>query len=433
VETSPSADRPLVYGLEDRVPLGTALLVSFQQVAAMVVGTITPPLILARILDLPPADTAYLVRVSLLSSALGALLQTTRPGPVGSGLLSVTGTSFAFLQPLVQAGKAGGLPLMLGLTLVTAPVQILLSPFVPRLRRVFTPLVSGVVVLLIGLSLISSAMASVAAPLSPTAPGWASALVAASVLVVVVSAQLLDRPWARLASVLLGIGAGYLVCAVGHWLPVPEPGDGALLQLPRLLPHGFAFRADLVLPFAFIYLISSLEAVGDMTATAQLSGLDTTTPEHWKRLRGGVLADGLTCLVSALMGALPSTTYAQNNGVIQITGVASRRIGPLMAAILALLGLVPAVGRWVTAMPPPVLGALALLLFGLVAVSGLRLILRAGITHRDALLIAISLGVGLGAPTQPRLFAALPAALRALFESGIAAGGVTALLLNMVI
>jgi len=433
VETSPTADRVLVYGLEDRVPLGAALLVSLQQVAAMVVGTITPPLILARILELAPADTASLVSMSLLSSALGALLQTTRPGPIGSGLLSVTGTSFAFLQPLVQAGKAGGLPLMLGLTLVTAPVQILLSPFVPRLRRVFTPLVSGVVVLLIGLSLISSAMASVAAPLSPTAPGWASALVAASVLVVVVSAQLLDRPWARLASVLLGIGAGYLVCAVGHWLPVPEPGDGALLQLPRLLPHGFAFRADLVLPFAFIYLISSLEAVGDMTATAQLSGLDTTTPEHWKRLRGGVLADGLTCLVSALMGALPSTTYAQNNGVIQITGVASRRIGPLMAAILALLGLVPAVGRWVTAMPPPVLGALALLLFGLVAVSGLRLILRAGITHRDALLIAISLGVGLGAPTQPRLFAALPAALRALFESGIAAGGVTALLLNMVI
>ncbi len=282
-------------------------------------------------------------------------------------------------------------------------MQILLAPFVPRLRRVFTPLVSGVVVLLIGLSLIPSAMASVAAPLSPTAPAWASGVVALSVLVVVVTAQLLDRPWARLASVLLGIAAGYLVCGLGHWLHAPEPGDGAWVRLPRLLPHGFAFQGDLVLPFAFIYLVSSIEAVGDMTATAQLSGLDTQGPDHWKRLRGGVLADGLTCLVSALVGALPSTTYAQNNGVIQITGVASRRIGPLMASILALLGLFPAVGRWVTAMPPPVLGALALLLFGLVAVSGLRLILRAGITHRDALLIALSLGVGLGVPSQPRL------------------------------
>jgi NCS2 family nucleobase:cation symporter-2/xanthine permease XanP len=432
VETEPSADQGLVYGLEARVPLGTALLVSLQQVAAMVVGTITPPLILARVLELPQADAAYLVSMSLLSSALGALLQTTRPGPVGSGLLSVTGTSFAFLQPLVLAGRAGGLPLMLGLSLATAPVQILLAPFVPRLRRVFTPLVSGVVVLLIGLSLIPSAMTSVAAPLSTTAPGWASAVVALSVMGIVASAQLLDRPWARLASVLLGISTGYLVCALGGWLHAPAPGDAAWVRLPRLLPHGFAFRADLVLPFAFIYLISSLEAVGDMTATSQLSGLDTTSPDHWKRMRGGVLADGITCLVSALLGALPSTTYAQNNGVIQITGVASRRIGPIMAAILATLGLVPAVGRWVTAMPPPVLGALALLLFGLVAVSGLRLLLRSGITHRDALLIALSLGVGLGVPSQPRLFADLPAALRALFESGIAAGGVTALLLNLV-
>jgi uracil-xanthine permease len=432
LETIPAADRGLVYGLEDRVPLGAALLVSVQQVAAMVVGTITPPLILARLLELQPSDTAYLISMALLSSALGALLQTTRPGPVGSGLLSVTGTSFAFVQPLVQAGREGGLALMLGLSLTTAPAQMLLAPFVPRLRRVFTPVVSGVVVLLIGLSLIPSAMTSVAAPLSPTAPGWASAVVALTVMAVVAAAQLLDRPWARLASVLLGIAAGYLASALCDGLHAPEPGDGAWLRLPKILPHGFAFRAELVLPFAFIYLVSSLEAVGDMTATAQLSGLDTESPEHWKRMRGGVLADGLTCLTSALLGALPSTTYAQNNGVIQITGVASRRIGPLMAAILALLGLFPAVGRWVTAMPPPVLGALALMLFGLVAVSGLRLLLRTGLTHRDALLVALSLGVGLGAPSQPRLFAALPAAFRALFESGIAAGGVTALLLNLV-
>jgi xanthine permease XanP len=433
VEPTPSADPSLVYGLEERVPAGTALVVSLQHVAAMVVGTITPPLILSRVLGLTPADTAYLVSMSLVSSALGALLQTTRPGPVGSGLLSVTGTSFAFLQPLLQAGRSGGLPLMLGLSLTMAPVQILLAPLLPRLGRVFSPLVSGVVVLLIGLSLVPSAMTSIAAPVAPGAPSWASPVVAFVVLTVVVAAQLLGRPRVRLASVLLGIVAGYLVCGLGGWLRAPDPGDGSWVRLPRLLPYGFAFRADLLLPFAFIYLVSSIEAVGDMTATSLLSGLDTTSPDHWRRLRGGVLADGVTCLLSAMFGALPSTTYAQNNGVIQITGVASRRIGPAVALILALLGLVPVVGRWVTAMPPPVLGALALLLFGLVAVSGLRMIVRRGsLSHRDALLVALSLGMGLGAPTQPQLFAAFPAALRAVFESGIAVGGVTALVLNAV-
>lgn len=427
------AAEELTYGLEDRVAPGTAIVVSLQHVAAMVVGTITPPLILARVLSLAPDDTAYLISMSLLSSALGALLQTTRPGPVGSGLLSVTGTSFAFLQPLIQAGKTGGLPLMIGLSLCAAPVQMLLAPLLPRLRRAVTPLVSGVVVLLIGVSLIGSAMNTIAAPLGDHGTSSTNALIALVVIAVVVTLQLLGRPAARLASVLFGIAAGYVACAVAHVLQSPAAGDGAVVRLPHVMPHGFAFQFDLFLPFAFIYVISSLEAVGDMTATAQLSGLDTEGADHWKRLRGGVLADGLTCFVSALVGALPSTTYAQNNGVIQVTGVASRRIGPIVAAILALLGLFPAVGRWVTAMPPPVIGALALMLFGLVAVSGLRLILRAGITHRDALLIALSLGVGLGAPTQPKLFEGLPGALKSLLESGIAAGGVTALLLNVIL
>lgn len=428
-----SAIRPpvLAYGLEDRLPAGAALLVSAQHVAAMVVGTITPPLILAGILKWNPADTAYFVSMALLASAFGTLLQTTRPGPVGSGLLSVTGTSFSFLQPLVLAGQAGGLALMFGLSLVTAPVQLALAPFLPRLRKVFTPLVSGVVVLLIGLSLVPSAMHGIVAPAAPGAPAWAGGLVAAVVIAVVLAAQAMGRRWTRLAGVLFGVAAGYLVCAAGGWLQAPAPGDGSWIALPRWMPHGFAFSWSLVLPFAFIYLVSLLEAMGDMTATAQLSGLPTDGKSHWARLRGGILADGLTSFCSALVGGFPSTTYAQNNGVIQITGVASRRIGPLMALLLALLGLFPAVGRWVTAMPPSVLGALALLLFGLVAVSGLRLIASQGVGQREALIVALALAVGLGAPSQPEWLSQLPGALRAFLESGIAAGGVTALALNL--
>ncbi|AHF94290.1 uracil-xanthine permease [Opitutaceae bacterium TAV5] len=423
----------LVYGLEERVPPGPAVLVSLQHVAAMVVGTITPPLILAGILKWNPADTAYFVSMALLASALGTLLQTLRPGPVGSGLLSVTGTSFSFLQPLVLAGQAGGLALMFGMSLVTAPVQLVIAPFLPKLRRVFTPLVSGVVVLLIGLSLIPSAMHGIVAPAGPDAPVWAGGLVAMVVITVVLGAQAAGRPWARVGGVLFGVAAGYGVCGLGGWLAAPVAGDGSWITLPRWMPHGFAFDWSLVPPFAFIYLVSVLEAMGDMTATAQLSGLPAEGADHRARLRGGIFADGLTSLLSALAGGFPSTTYAQNNGVIQITGVASRRIGPLMALILALLGIFPAVGRWVTAMPPAVLGALALLLFGLVAVSGLRLIASRGVGQRDALVVALALAVGLGAPTQAGWLAELPGALRALLESGIAAGGVTALVLNLVL
>ncbi|MGA7723793.1 MAG: solute carrier family 23 protein [Opitutaceae bacterium] len=420
----------LVYGLEDRLPLGSAVLVSLQQVSAMVVGVITPALLLSNILKFSAADTAYLTSMALIAAALGTFLQTTRIGPIGSGLLSVTGTSFAFIQPLMQAGRLGGLALMFGMSLAAAPVSLVLAPFLPKLRRFFNPLVCGIVVLLIGLSIIPEAMYGIIAAPGPGAPAWAGAAVAAIVIAAVVAAQAVGQPWTRLAGILFGVAAGYIVCAACGWLHAPPLNTGAWITLPRMLPHGLSFRWEFFLPFAFIYVVSVMESLGDMTATAQLSGLQTRGAEHGLRMRAGIYADSLTSIISSLFGSFPSTTYAQNNGVIQITGVASRHVGHWMAAILALLGLFPAVARWVTAMPPSVLGGLALLLFGLVSVAGLRLISQAGLSHRNAIVVALSMGIGLGAPTQVQWLETLPPVLHMLLESGISAGGVTALILN---
>jgi xanthine permease XanP len=428
---TPDKSPTILYGLEDRIPLGPSFLVGVQHVSAMVVGTVTPPLILAGALKFSQTDTAYLVSIALLASALGTFLQCRRRGPVGSGLLSVTGTSFAFLQPLMLAGQAGGLALMLGMSCVTAPLLIFLSPFISRLRRVFTPLVSGVVVLLIGTSLIPTAFFGLAAPVRPDAPPWLGLVIGLVVIAVIVAAQATGRAWARIAGAALGVIAGCILCGLFGGLHAPESTGGAWFTVPQVLPHGFAFDWKFVPPFAFIYLVSVLEAIGDITATSQLSGLPTRGADHWKRLSGGVLADGITSTVAAFFGGFPSATYAQNNGVIQITGVASRRVGYMMAAILAVLGLVPAVGRWITVLPPPVLGGLALMMFGLVAVAGVRLLLTAGLGQREGVIVALSLGVGLGLPTQPALLASLPGWLHGLLESGISSGGLTALVLTL--
>lgn len=428
---TPDKSPTIIYGLEDRIPPGPSFLVGLQHVSAMVVGTVTPPLILAGALKFSQTDTAYLVSIALLASALGTFLQCRRRGPVGSGLLSVTGTSFAFLQPLMLAGQAGGLALMLGMSCVTAPLLIFLSPFISRLRRVFTPLVSGVVVLLIGTSLIPTAFFGLAAPVRPDAPPWLGLVIGLVVIAVIVAAQATGRAWARIAGAALGVIAGCILCGLFGGLHAPESTGGAWFTVPQVLPHGFAFDWKFVPPFAFIYLVSVLEAIGDITATSQLSGLPTRGADHWKRLSGGVLADGITSTVAAFFGGFPSATYAQNNGVIQITGVASRRVGYMMAAILAVLGLVPAVGRWITVLPPPVLGGLALMMFGLVAVAGVRLLLTAGLGQREGVIVALSLGVGLGLPTQPALLASLPGWLHGLLESGISSGGLTALVLTL--
>lgn len=421
----------IVYGLEDRIPFGPSLLVGAQHVSAMVIGTVTPPLILAGILNFPQADTAYLVSIALLASAFGTFLQCRQRGPVGSGLLSVTGTSFSFLQPLTLAGKAGGLALMLGMSCVTAPLLIVLAPFIKNLRQVFTPLVSGVVVLLIGTSLIPTAFFGLAAPLRPGDPPWLSLVIGAVVVAVIILSQVTGRPWARISGAACGVLAGCVLCGFFGALHAPEPGTGAWLTQPHFLPHGFAFDWRFVPPFAFIYLVSLLEAMGDIAATSQLSGLPTDGPAHWRRLSGGVLADGINSTVTALFGGFPSATYAQNNGVIQITGVASRRVGYVMAGTLAALGLSPVFGRWVTVMPAPVLGGLALMMFGLVAVAGVRLILSVGLGQREGVIVALSLGVGLGLPTQPDLLASMPDLLHSLLESSISAGGLTALILNL--
>ncbi len=423
--------KSVMYGPDDRVPAGAFIFVGLQQVAAMVVGVITPALLLSELLHFTAPDTAYLVSMALICAAVGTLIQTTPIGPLGSGLLSITGTSFAFIQPLIMAGKAGGLPLMFGMALAAVPAQMVLAPFLPKLRGMLTPLISGIVVVLIGLSIIPSAMNGIVAPVGAGAPIWAGAGVAAVVIATVLFATALGRPWGRMIGILLGVAAGYLVCAVCGWLHAP-PASSEWISVPRFVPFGLAFRAEFLLPFMFIYIVSVLEAMGDMTATSQLSGLPTNGERHWKRMRGGVLADGIASIFAAIVGCFPNTTYAQNNGVIQITGVASRHIGKFMAAVLAVLGLFPPVAHWVTAMPPCVLGGMALLLFGLVAVAGLRLIFSAGLNQRNALIVAVSLGVGLGVPTQPQWLAELPGWLRTLFESSVSAGGLTALVLNFV-
>lgn len=432
MDSPTDAGNPLIHGLEDRPPAVAAAMAAFQQVLAMAVGTVTPPLLLAGSLGFKPEETGRLVSVALLASALGTFLQVRRRGILGSGLLSVTGTSFSFVGPLQEAFKLGGFALMTTAGLVAAPIQAVLAPFLPHLRRVLSPVVTGVVVLLIGLSLIPTAMFSVGARLG-THPVSVSAGVAALVISVSVACQVAGPRWLRLGAILAGILAGCVACMALGAVKSPDTAGLPWIRFPQALPWGFDLRLRSLVPFLFIYVVSLLEAMGDMTATARLSGVPTHGADFWNRLRGGVLADSLTSVASGLFGGLPNTTYAQNNSVIQVTGVASRRVGYWMAGFLAVAGLFPVVSAWITVLPGPVLGGLALMLFGMVAAAGLRLVAASGLDARSMIVVGVSLGVGLGLAAAPEVTASFPGVLRSLFESPISGGGVTAILLGLVL
>jgi xanthine permease XanP len=176
-----------------------------------------------------------------------------------------------------------------------------------------------------------------------------------------------------------------------------------------------------------------LETLGDVTATSQLSDEPIEGPIYWRRVRGAVMGDSLNSAVAALINSFPSTTFAQNNGVIQLTGVAARTVGLWVGGILCAMGLVPWIGHWIALLPGPVLGAVTFLLFGFVATAGIRILQRVQLGHRELLILAFSLGAGVGVQSVPELLNPLPEAVRLVFSSGITTGGIAAFILNAVL
>jgi xanthine permease XanP len=194
--------------------------------------------------------------------------------------------------------------------------------------------------------------------------------------------------------------------------------------------YGLGIRLTALIPFGFLYLITAIESIGDLTATSVLTNQPITGPLYFKRLRGGVMADGVSSLLAALFNSFPSTTFAQNNGIIQLTGVGSRYIALFVGGILMLLGLCPVVGGVVQSMPEAVLGGATIIMFGTVAVSGIKILSGVTMDRRASTVAAISLGLGLGVTFAPDVMQGMPPLVKETFSSGIATGGICALVLN---
>jgi xanthine permease XanP len=234
-------------------------------------------------------------------------------------------------------------------------------------------------------------------------------------------------------SVVIGLAAGYAAAGALGRLDLSAMRTAPWLNLPLPFKFGVRFDPSAFLPFLFMYLITVMESIGDLTATSALTGQPISGPIYFRRLQGGLLADGINSLIGACLNSFPSTTFAQNNGVIQLTGVGSRYVGIFIGGILIVLGLIPAVGVLIQALPPSALGGATLILFGMVAASGIRILSQVTMNRRNAVILATSLGLGLGVTFVPQVIEHLPAMLRNALSSGIATGGMCALLLNIVL
>ncbi|EGR2417565.1 uracil-xanthine permease [Vibrio cholerae] len=442
--TSRKAD--LVYQLNDRPPLPQTLFAALQHLLAMFVAVITPSLIICQSLGVPADQTNTIISMSLFASGLSSFIQIRTFGPIGSGLLSIQGTSFNFLGPIIGAGlalKAGGADIetmmaaIFGTILVASSAEILLSRVLQFAQRVITPLVSGIVVTLIGLTLVQVGLISMGGGYAAMADGSFGSLdklaLAGTVLAIIVLLNRAHNPYVRVASIVIAMLVGYVMAYLMGMVNTDNLAPTQLIALPIPMQYGLGFDWSLFIPLVLIFLITALEAIGDITATSEVSGEPVKGPVYMKRIKGGVLADGLNSALAAVFNSFPNSTFSQNNGVILLTGVASRYVGYFIAGMLVLLGLFPGVASFVQLIPEPVLGGATIVMFGTIAAAGVRIISRVDLDRRAILIMALSFSMGLGIAQKPEILQFMPEFIKNLFSSGVAAGGITAIVLNLLL
>ncbi len=430
-------NKDIIYGLNDRPPFLEAAFAALQHLFAIFVAIMTPPLIIASQIGLDIATTSYLVSMALLASGISTFIQCRKFGPVGTGLLCIQGTSFSFIGPIITAGMSGGLSVIFGSCMAASFVEIFIGRLLKYARRIITPVVSGIVVTLIGLCLIKVGISACGGGNAAMANGTFGSLqnlgLSVLVLVVIVVFNSCRNRYLRMSSIVIGIVVGYVAAWLMGMIDFGSVRSYGGFYLPVPFKYGLSFDLSAFISLSIIFIITAIEAYGDITANSLISGEPVEGEIFTKRASGGVVANGVSSLLSGMLNSFPNSIFAQNNGMIQLTGVASRYVGYFISAFLVILGLFPAVSLVFSLMPEPVLGGATLLMFGTVATAGIRIIASQPIGRKEILVIAVSLALGLSVEMVPNILAGLPDTLRSIFSSGITTGGVAAIISNLLI
>lgn len=439
-----AAQKDLIYGLNDRPPLRETLFAALQHLLAIFVAIITPPLIIASALRFDIQTTGFLVSMSLFVSGIATFIQSHRVGPIGTGLLCIQGTSFSFISPIISAGMLGmvngkmdvalGLSYVFGGCLVASVVEMIVSRILPYTRKVITPLVAGIVVTLIGLCLIKAGINSCGGGQAAIDDGTFGSIrnlgLAVLVLVTIIFFNRSANRFLRMGSIVLGLLVGCVAAyclGMIHFSDIHATGS---LNIPVPLKYGLRFDVGTIVGLGLIYLVTAVEAFGDITANSLISGEPVEGPVFMRRAQGGILADGFNSMLAAVFNSFPNSIFAQNNGMIQLTGVASRYVGYFIAGALFLLGLFPVVGEFFSLIPDCVLGGATLLMFGTVAAAGVRIIASTKMNRKAVLVLAISFAMGMSVELVPDILSQMPSVIKSIFSSGITTGGVTAMIAN---
>ena len=422
-------------GSDKKLPLNQSIPLGIQHVLAMFAGNITVPIIIAGIFGQTPEQKIFLIQMALFVAGVATVIQTVGYGKIGSRLPIIQGTSFAFIPVMAPFAKAG-LGAVFTAAFIGGIFQMWIGRILKPIRHLFPPLVTGIVVLMIGVSLLKVGF------MYAGGGGWLlnnkpevfgnsnHLIISFTVLIVAIWANQKGKGMVSSASILIGMVAGYIVAMMMGMVNYGKIAGADWFAFPMPLQYGIEFLPGAIILMLFMAIVTTIETIGDISATT-MGGANREATD--KELSGGIMADGLGTAFGSLFNAMPNTSYSQNAGLVAFTGVISRHVGTVAGVILILMGLFPKLGGIIAAMPESVIGGAAIIMFGLITSAGIKLVAQSEMSQRNLLILGLSLSFGIGMSLLPQFVAHIPdfgISLKLLLTTGLIPAGMLAFILN---
>ena len=420
----------------DGVPkMSQAIPLALQHVVAMIVGCVTPAIIISGAAGIDTADRVILIQASLVVSALATLLQLFPLGKkgglrLGAGLPVILGVSFAYVPSMQAIAEQYGIATILGSQIVGGICAVIVGIMIKKIRKFFPPLIAGTVVFTIGLSLYPTAINYMAGGTGqPNYGSWQNWTVAIFTLVVVTVLNHFAKGFLKLASILMGMIAGYIFSMFFGMVSFANVGEAGMFQLPHIMHFGINFEVSACVAIGLLFVINSVQAIGDFSATTA-GGLDRepTTDE----LQGAILGYGITNVIGAFLGCLPTATYSQNVGIVATTKVVNRVTLGISALVILVAGLFPKFSALLTTIPYAVLGGATVSVFASIAMTGMKLVMTEEMNYRNTSIVGLAAALGMGVSQASASLSSFPAWVTTIFgKSPVVIATLVAILLNV--
>ncbi len=432
MRTAHSTDE--LFRLNGKPGWGQAFPLAMQHVLAMLVGNITPPMLIASALGLTVAEKILLTQAAMTIGGLTTLLQLFPFLGFGMGLPNVMGVAFAYMPILTLIGTQYGIAAIFGSQLVAGFFSILLGLSIGRIRNLFPPIVSGTVVLSIGLSLYKTAITYMGGGSATQASGTFGSpeflFLALLTLAVTLACSLFGKGYVRISGMLIGIGVGYVAALCLGDVNFTELKSAGYFALPKPFYFGLEFHADAILMMCLMYVVQAVQTIGDVASTT-MGGFGRECTD--KELGGAIKGQGICGMIGAVIGGMPTDPYSQNVGLICTTKVVAKRVFLIVGAIMLAAGFIPKFGALMTTIPQPVLGGATVSVFAAITMSGIQLITEQPMNYRNKMIVGIALALGTGIESVPSILQFCPQLVRNIFGSSLMVSFLVVFFLNIIV